>query len=69
MKPTHAEEAPGGVKIVRATSTFDCGGRCPLRLHVKDNRILRVESAPGRREKASSSGSPGTKPSTPWQTD
>ena len=31
------------VKIVRTTSTFDCGGRCPLRLHVKDNRILRVE--------------------------
>jgi anaerobic dimethyl sulfoxide reductase subunit A len=32
-----------GVKIVRATSTFDCGGRCPLKLHVKDNRIIRVE--------------------------
>ena len=31
------------VKIVRATSTFDCGGRCPLKLHVKDNRIIRVE--------------------------
>ncbi|MBW2480799.1 MAG: hypothetical protein JRF38_12475, partial [Deltaproteobacteria bacterium] len=31
------------VKIVRTTSTFDCGGRCPLKLHVKDNRILRVE--------------------------
>lgn len=30
-------------KIVRATSTFDCGGRCPLKLHVKDNRIIRVE--------------------------
>ena len=28
------------VKIVRATSTFDCGGRCPLKLHVKDNRII-----------------------------
>jgi len=33
----------GDVKIVRTTSTFDCGGRCPLKLHVKDNRILRVE--------------------------
>jgi anaerobic dimethyl sulfoxide reductase subunit A len=33
----------GDVKIVRTTSTFDCGGRCPLRLHVKDNRILRIE--------------------------
>ena len=31
------------VKIVRATSAFDCGGRCPLKLHVKDNRIIRVE--------------------------
>ncbi|MCP4625402.1 MAG: molybdopterin-dependent oxidoreductase [bacterium] len=31
------------VKIVRATSTFDCGGRCPLKLHVKDNRIIRIE--------------------------
>jgi anaerobic dimethyl sulfoxide reductase subunit A len=31
------------VKIVRATSTFDCGGRCPLKLHVKNNRIIRVE--------------------------
>jgi anaerobic dimethyl sulfoxide reductase subunit A len=35
----------GDVKIVRATSAFDCGGRCPLRIHVnvKDNEILRVE--------------------------
>lgn len=31
------------VKIVRATSAFDCGGRCPLKLHVKDNRIIRIE--------------------------
>jgi len=32
-----------GIKIVRATSAFDCGGRCPLKLHVKGNRIIRVE--------------------------
>ena len=32
-----------GVKIIRATSAFDCGGRCPLRLHVKDNVIIKVE--------------------------
>ncbi len=32
-----------GVKIVRTTSTFDCGGRCPIKLHVKNNKILRVE--------------------------
>ncbi len=36
-------QTDGGVNIVRTTSTFDCGGRCPLKLHVKDNRILRVE--------------------------
>jgi len=23
------------LKIVRTTSTFDCGGRCPLKLHIK----------------------------------
>lgn len=31
------------VRIVPTTSAFDCGGRCPIRLHVKNNRILRVE--------------------------
>lgn len=31
------------VKIVRTTSTFDCGGRCPIKLHVKNNTIIRVE--------------------------
>jgi anaerobic dimethyl sulfoxide reductase subunit A len=31
------------VKIIRTTSTFDCGGRCPIKLHVKDNQIIRVE--------------------------
>ncbi len=31
------------VKIVRTTSAFDCGGRCPLRLHVKSGKIVRVE--------------------------
>ncbi len=32
-----------GVKIVRTTSAFDCGGRCPLRFHVKDGKIIRIE--------------------------
>lgn len=31
------------IKIVRTTSTFDCGGRCPIKLHVKNNTIIRVE--------------------------
>ncbi len=33
----------GGTQIIRTTTAFDCGGRCPLRLHVKDGRIIRVE--------------------------
>ena len=37
------ETADDGVKIVRTTSTFDCGGRCPIKLHVKNNKILRIE--------------------------
>lgn len=43
MKNASISPSDEDVKIVRTTSTFDCGGRCPLRLHVKDNRILRVE--------------------------
>lgn len=39
-----------GVRIVPATSTFDCGGRCPLRLHVQDNVIIRVEGDQGPEE-------------------
>ncbi|NQT57189.1 MAG: hypothetical protein HQ551_13285, partial [Desulfobacteraceae bacterium] len=43
MKAEEIDQGGGGVKIVRTTSTFDCGGRCPLKLHVKDNKIIRVE--------------------------
>ena len=32
-----------GVQIIRTTSAFDCGGRCPIRFHVKDGKIIRVE--------------------------
>ena len=28
--------------IVRCTSALDCGGRCPLRAHVKDGVITRI---------------------------
>jgi anaerobic dimethyl sulfoxide reductase subunit A len=31
-------------RIVRSTSAFDCGGRCPLRVHVKDGKIIRIET-------------------------
>jgi anaerobic dimethyl sulfoxide reductase subunit A len=43
MSTENISHTGGEVKIFRTTSTFDCGGRCPLKLHVKDNRILRVE--------------------------
>ncbi len=33
----------GDIKIVRTASTFDCGGRCPLKLHIKEGKIIRVE--------------------------
>jgi len=29
--------------VVRCTSALDCGGRCPLRLHVKDGVIVKIE--------------------------
>ncbi len=35
--------ANGDVRVVRTTSAYDCGGKCPLRLHVRDGRIVRVE--------------------------
>jgi len=32
-----------GEVVVRCTSAFDCGGRCPIRVHVKDGVITRIE--------------------------
>ena len=37
------EQKENNVRIVRTTSTFDCGGRCPLKLHIRENRIIRIE--------------------------
>ncbi|NVM25216.1 MAG: molybdopterin-dependent oxidoreductase [Desulfobacterales bacterium] len=43
MNAGQMSKGSNGTEIIRATSTFDCGGRCPLRLHVKDGMIVRVE--------------------------
>ena len=32
-----------GEVMVRCTSAFDCGGRCPIRAYVKDGVITRME--------------------------
>jgi anaerobic dimethyl sulfoxide reductase subunit A len=31
------------MEIVRTASTFNCGGRCPLKLHISGGTIVRVE--------------------------
>ena len=43
MNTDTTQESSEEIKIVRTTSAFDCGGRCPLRLHVQNNKIIRVE--------------------------
>ncbi len=40
-------ESDKALEIVRTTSTFDCGGRCPLRVHVQGGTIRRVEGDDG----------------------
>jgi len=43
METQEPNENEKNVQIVRTTSTFDCGGRCPLKLHIKEGKIIRVE--------------------------
>jgi len=44
MEKIKNEPLDNGTRIVRTTTAFNCGGRCLLRVHVRDNRILRIES-------------------------
>jgi len=43
MEPQEKKHEVDEVKFVRTTSAFDCGGRCPLKFHVKSGKIIRVE--------------------------
>ncbi|MFC1916609.1 molybdopterin-dependent oxidoreductase [Chloroflexota bacterium] len=40
---TEEKDLTNGETIIRCTSAFDCGGRCPLRVHIKDGVITRIE--------------------------
>jgi len=40
---TEETNLESGETIVRCTSAIDCGGRCPLRFHVKDGVITKIE--------------------------
>lgn len=44
FKKAVASEKPSEEKIVWSACTVNCGSRCPLRMHVKDNKILYVET-------------------------
>ena len=37
----------GDIRIVNTASCHDCGGRCVLKAHVKDCRVIRLESDTG----------------------
>lgn len=37
------EKVEDSIKIVRTSSAFDCGGRCPLKFHVEEGKIIRIE--------------------------
>ncbi len=34
-------------RIIRTSSAFDCGGRCPLKFHVKGGKIIKIEGDDG----------------------
>jgi len=47
MTEERQDEGGSGVTIVRTGCCHDCGGRCVLRAHVKDGKIIRIETDNG----------------------
>ena len=44
---TERNTAETGAEIINSGCSHDCGGRCVLRVHVKDGRIVRIEGDTG----------------------
>ncbi|MFX1452985.1 MAG: molybdopterin-dependent oxidoreductase, partial [Promethearchaeota archaeon] len=43
MQDEEIDSNNNGIKIVRSTAAFDCGGRCPIKFHVKDGIIIHID--------------------------
>ncbi len=43
MENQKEQQEANEIKFIRTTSAFDCGGRCPIKFHVKNGKIIRVE--------------------------
>ncbi len=40
---TESKALTSAETVIRSTSTLDCGGRCPLKVHIKEGVITRIE--------------------------
>jgi len=43
MRQSETSQLDSGTEVVRTATAFDCGGKCPLRVHVRDGMIVRIE--------------------------
>src|SRR4030042_125365 len=41
------EKSAEGTQVILTGCTVDCGGRCPLKVHFKDGRVIRIEGDDG----------------------
>src|SRR4030042_4981718 len=47
MSTVKADQSMADVKIVPTGGCYDCGGRCLHKVHVRDGRVIRVETDDG----------------------